>query len=564
MRFVRPKAAPLSQLRTGDFPPSTVRPIGLPSAVPSADAVSAGTGSVRAPWVLVGAVLLMTGLLAIFARKEFGATPTFLPAFLAIVLVGTALTAVLLMEQYRAGGSPRLLVLSWAFLWVAATVVPYAMVFTGLFTSAGLLGSVPSASPWLWVSWHVGFVLFIGTGLMPWPGSWHRVLGRAGDRGRRSIVSVALVLAGAWGFAALVTAGAEVMPVIISDGDYSMLTERFGPWIAVILIVAASAGCVGVVRRRCSGVELWAFTALSASLGDAAVTLLARDRFTFGWYGARLLALVAALTLLVTMLHEITALHRRVLRSADLLAQQNLRLLETQALRDHLVAVVSHDLRTPVAGMTGYLELLGDGGLTPQQSDRMIRNSQRLARQLTLMIEDLLAVATAQEGTLDIRPELIDVRRALEEAWAGFPDLDVRIECALGLVAWVDPLRLQQVLANLLGNAAKYGAEPIRLSAVLGDGPAESPGVRFEVIDSGEGVPEAFVEHLFDRYSRAEGVAAQGSGLGLSVVRDLVAAHDGSVYYDPQRKAFVVALPDRRLRPAHVAPGEQDVELDAS
>lgn len=535
-------SAPHSPVRTGGAVPAA-GPAVLPSTAEQVSDLTVDAGQRRGPWLMAIVVVMTTGLLLLFAPGEVGAHPAFLPAFLAIVLASDLLTGVLLIEQYRAGGSPRLFVLSWAYVWSAATIVPHAMVFTGLFTAQGLLGAVPSSAPWLWVSWHVGFPVFIGLALMPWPRSWVDVLGRASGRGRRILLSVVLILTGSWGFAALVTAGADLMPVIITDGDYTALTERFGPWIGVVVVAAAGAGLLGLVRRRRPGLELWAFVALVAGVGDMAVTLLARDRFTVGWYGARGLALTASVAVLFAMLHEITALHRRVLRAADLLEQQNDELSQTQALRDHLVAVVSHDLRTPVAGLTGYLELLGDGGLTVQQSHRMLENSQRLTRHLTLLIEDLLAVATAQRGVLDVRPERIDVRRALEEAAGGFPESDVRLDCSPGLEAWVDPLRLQQVLANLVGNAVKYGADPVLVRAGPGGGPLGARGVRLEVRDSGDGVPADFVERLFDPYARAEGLTAQGSGLGLSVVRDLVAAHGGEVSYDAAGNTFVVTLP---------------------
>ncbi len=532
-------------------------------AVQAPRALRAGRGHPHGPpWLLAGFMATVTALLVPFASVPVGPSPAFLPAYLTLVLACNLLTGVLLAAQYRDGGDPRLLVLSWAYLWSAATIVPHALTFAGVVTEAGLLGAVPSSAQWLWVSWHVGFPVLLGIGLMPWPGAWRRRLGERSGRTRRVVLSGVVILCGAWGIAALVTVGGELVPVIITDGDYTALTVRFGPALVLAVLAAAGAGLTGILRRRRAGVEVWAFVALVAAFGDLVITLLAHDRFSVGWYGARSLALIAAAAVLTAMLKEITALHRQVRRSAQLLEQQNLDLTETQALRDHLVAVVSHDLRTPVAGLTGYLELLGDGGLSTHQTDRMLGNSRRLTRHLTLLIEDLLAVATLTNGYLDVRPERIDVRRALEEAADGFPEVDVCVDCRTPTDLWVDPLRLQQVLANLIGNARKYGAEPVWLSARTDEDESE-PTVLLEVRDAGAGVPPEFVEHLFEPYSRAEGVDVQGSGLGLSVVRDLVEAHRGTVAYDIARNAFVLRLPVGPPAPSHSPreAGGRDVAL---
>ena len=142
-------------------------------------------------------------------------------------------------------------------------------------------------------------------------------------------------------------------------------------------------------------------------------------------------------------------------------------------------------------------------------------------------------------GTCEILPELLDVESQLAESAGGFPGLDLRIDCQPGLVAWADPLRLQQILSNLIRNAERHGAEPVVVRVR-----SEPDGmVVFRVTDAGPGVSETFIPRLFERYSQGPDSAPGGSGLGLSVTRDLVRAHGGTVRYDLTDPAFIVTLP---------------------
>ncbi len=93
----------------------------------------------------------------------------------------------------------------------------------------------------------------------------------------------------------------------------------------------------------------------------------------------------------------------------------------------------------------------------------MITRSQRLARRLSLLTEDLLAVSTAGHSALDVVVDSLDLTEALEMVAEAYTERDVRVECEPGLRVMADPLRLQQVLDNLVTNAVKYGAEPVIL-----------------------------------------------------------------------------------------------------
>jgi signal transduction histidine kinase len=520
------------------------------AAVPAAARIG------RAPLVAAIAIVVATPVLFALADHIVGTVPFFMPGFLATVWVLDLLTAFLLITQYLAGASPRLLVLSLAYLWSSAVIVPHALVFSGLFAPAGLLGAVPSSAPWLWAAWHTGFPLFIGLALAPWPRRVYEWLKRLDRRAAAVGVACALVIAAVVLVAALVTAGHEHIPTIIAGGDYSILTRRFGVWIIGVNLLALGLAAT-TFRRPARGLEAWAFVAVAASCGDALLTLYARSRFTVGWYGARVLALVAAMVVLTSLLREITVLYRRVRRSAEELARRNAELIDANAVREHLVAVVSHELRTPLTAIAGITEILSDSRdvLPPGKMDDLLRRSTALTQRMSLLTEDLLAVSTIDRGELHIAPFDVDVNVALREVAETFPGADVHVRDAGGLTVHADPLRLQQMLANYVRNAVKYGAPPIELSARAAGGDVE-----IRVSDHGDGVPAEFVPRLFERFSRAEQArsgAAPGSGLGLSIVASLAHVHGGRAWYDPAGPGatFVLSLPAARAdRPAVAYP----------
>ncbi|MEV1286901.1 MASE4 domain-containing protein [Micromonospora sp. NPDC049679] len=499
----------------------------------------------RAPLIAAAVTPLVALAIYTVSDHQLGSVPAFLPAFLAIVFAFDLLTAFLLLTQFLAGGTGRLLVLACAYLWSAAVIVPHALVFPGLFAPQGLLGATPSSSPWLWTAWHVGFPLLIGAALAPWPG---RYSGRL-PTGRRRVaiawsacsVVIAAVAATAW----LVTAEAHRIPVIIQNGDFSILTHRFGAYIIGANLVALALAALRFRGDGLPGLEAWAIIAVCASCGDVVLTLIARVRSSAGWYGARVLALVAALVVLAALLREITLLYQRVRRSAVELTDQNAQLQHANALRDHLVAVVSHELRNPLTAAAGFVEILEENHrtLSDTMTDELLGRTAGLLTRMSLLTEDLLTVSTRDSGRLDVSPVRVGLAAELRDSARSFPGATITIDCPDGLALDADPLRLQQMVCNYIRNAIKYGAQPVELS-----GRREGDVVRIRVRDHGAGVPAEFVPQLFERFSRADAARTShmpGSGLGLSIVATLATAHGGRAWYDPTGPGacFVIDLP---------------------
>jgi signal transduction histidine kinase len=499
----------------------------LDRRVPAPIAVSAA---------LIGLVLLSLPV----AEHVLPTIPGFGPAWAALLFGCALLTTFLLVSQYAVVGSPRLLVLSFAFLWDAAVVFFYGFSVPGMLSADPTFAADNNSLQYLWLERHLGPPLVAGLALAPWP-QW--LVDRTSRDANRPRTALAVL-----GSAAVLWAGMGLsidrfgpdLPLLqYPDGHYATWA------VALVLgvnLAAAAAATVGVLQRRLtSGLERWGLVAIVACLGDVVLTLLHEDRSTVAYYLARGLALAASVTIVLAMLQQLAHLHRRVRQDAVVLEKQNAELREGQSLRVHLVAIVSHEMRTPLAGLQGYLELLQDdvAGLDPALRSRMLERSWLLARRLTLLTEDLLAVATLEHGDLVITPSRVDLRTQLEECAQVFPDLLIRIECPDDTALDADPLRLQQILGNLVRNSQKHGAEPVIISAEV-----SADAVILKVTDAGAGVPAEFVPRLFDRYTQAVEGSAGGSGLGLSVVRDLVASHRGTVVYESESNTFVVMLPN--------------------
>jgi signal transduction histidine kinase/CHASE3 domain sensor protein len=239
---------------------------------------------------------------------------------------------------------------------------------------------------------------------------------------------------------------------------------------------------------------------------------------------------------------------------------------QAERMKDEFFALVSHELRTPLTSIIGYLELVLDddvGALHPEHR-RHLGVVERNASRLLRLVGDLLFVAQIEAGKLSLDPGLVDLGQLVREAVeAGRPRAE---EASIALEADVDPVptcpgdadRIGQVLDNLIVNALKFTAEEGRVTVSLRI--SESSAV-LEVIDTGLGIPAAEQEHLFDRFFRASSAtvrAIPGVGLGLTIVKAIVEAHDGRVSVQSEEgvgTSFRVDLPLGPWAPS--AAGEQ-------
>jgi signal transduction histidine kinase len=213
----------------------------------------------------------------------------------------------------------------------------------------------------------------------------------------------------------------------------------------------------------------------------------------------------------------------------------NGKLAVANQLQADMIAMLGHDARQPLTAVLGYNEAnLEEWDTSALRMKReLVVKAAKAARRLNGLIEDVLTMANLDSGTLTCRTEIIDVENMIAEiATAGIDDIPVTITADGPGKARFDPWHFRQIIANLLGNARKYGVPPVVVTV-------HQVGARLkiEVGDHGEGVPPAFVPHLFERFSRADtGIATskKGTGFGLYIVHQLAEANHGSVTYTPR------------------------------
>ena len=241
--------------------------------------------------------------------------------------------------------------------------------------------------------------------------------------------------------------------------------------------------------------------------------------------------------------------------------------------KDHALAFVSHELRQPLANVHLAAAMLERDG-SEETRDRAAKLILRSAVRLSKVVDDLVDVTRLQGGGLRIEPSIMPLQEAILAASdASSPGIAHRqqylqIDVPLDVPLWIngDSSRLHQVFTNLLSNASKYSPEgaEISISARKQDGRA-----LVAVRDSGIGIRRDMLERVFDPFVRESHTSAEGLGIGLALVRNLVSTHGGTItaYSDgPGRgSAFVVELPlvPAPERAPHMPPSPPHVTLES-
>jgi two-component system sensor histidine kinase BaeS len=200
-----------------------------------------------------------------------------------------------------------------------------------------------------------------------------------------------------------------------------------------------------------------------------------------------------------------------------------------------MVSDVAHELRNPLANVRGYLEGAQDSvvGMDETLIESLLEETMLLQH----LIDDLQDLALADSGRLRTHPEPTDASVLAEHVVAAHrhvaDDAGVTLELSgtASVPVIVDQVRIRQVLGNLVANAIRYTPRGGRVEVVVRPDPERSTLV-IEVNDTGQGIRDDDLPHLFDRFYRADASRARatgGSGLGLSIARHLVEAHGGSI-----------------------------------
>jgi two-component system OmpR family sensor kinase/two-component system sensor histidine kinase BaeS len=289
---------------------------------------------------------------------------------------------------------------------------------------------------------------------------------------------------------------------LLSSVARGRVAAPFGSAIVLLLACAAAAGTVAIILRRLAG--------------PVADIVSAADRIAHRDYRVRI--------------DEPELAPRWVRETARAFNAMAGQLDAQDQARRHLMADVAHELRTPLAVLQGKIEGLIDG-VYPRDNERLqalLDDTRVFAR----IVEDLRTLATSESGALALAKEPTDVVALAHDAAASLAGQAAERGVTLAVSATpaeiepvvVDPVRIREVLVNLVTNALRYTPRAGRVDIALSGTARE---VECRVVDTGPGIAPDDLPRIFDRFYK--GAGSTGSGLGLTIARNLVEAHGGAI-----------------------------------
>ena len=510
--------------------------------------------------------LLVLALLAIlaatwpFATIKLPAIDAFVPSLAAALFISDFVTAVLLFGQFSILRRWTLLVIANGYLFSALIVIAHALAFPGAFSPTGLFGSGLQSAVWLYWFWHSGLSLAVIAYVLL--GNEDSAISTGSARlaiGASAAATVALVIAMFW----LVTQHHELLPVTFVDvHPLSLFRRVIGG--AVVLVLGGIALCLLWVRRR-TLLDEWLVVALCALLIEVLLaSVLSGDRYTVSWYAGRFYQLVTATVVMVVLLTETTTLYADAGRAAVRESERRYREIQMElahanrvATMGHLSASIAHEVSQPIAGtITNARAALRMLGAQPLNSHELRRALERIVRdgnragEVIDRVRALVKKAPPRHSALDVNEAILEVAR-LTQGEVAKHGVSVKTQLANDLPRVEgDRVQLQQVMLNLIINAAEAmnavpeDARHLTISTAR----STSDEVVVAVEDSGPGIDPTSFDAIFSAFYTTK---PDGLGLGLSICRAIIEAHDGRLWVSGGASGalFRFTLPRRAGRP---------------
>jgi len=252
---------------------------------------------------------------------------------------------------------------------------------------------------------------------------------------------------------------------------------------------------------------------------------------------------------------ELGALAQNMNKMAEQLAAQKIKEKEAEESKMNLITGVSHDLRTPLTSMIGYLDLLRQRSyLDENEYDRFVNNAFSKAQQLKKLIDDLFIYTRLTSGNMIFAKQRADMRELLEQVLFEFVPIAEEhhavVRSQIGIqkaTVLIDPEQVARILDNLLMNALKYSTTPKFIDIHLS---SNQTSVYLTIANEGERITKEQEAKLFDRFYKTENMEHHshlqaGAGLGLAIARQLAERQDGrlTLEYDNGHYAFTLELP---------------------
>jgi signal transduction histidine kinase len=480
-----------------------------------------------------------------FAAVKLPEIHAFVPTLAAALLVSDCVTAALLFAQFTILRQWALLVIAGGYWFSALIVVAHALAFPGAFTPTGALGSGLQSAVWLYWFWHSGLPLaIIGYALLKDTGRVAdvRVMGRAITL---SVVAVVVLVVGLLWF---VTQHHDLLPVVFTDvGPLSLFRRTIG---GVVILALGSIALALLWSRRRSLLDQWLVVALCALLLEVLLaSVLSAGRYNLAWYAGRLYQLVTSTVVMVVLLAEMTQLYAGLARSNAMLHRERAmleRAIDAQRRErdarlmtgDVVAATMAHELKQPLTAMItrSYAGLRCLERAAPEL-DKATAGFRQIADDGHRAAAVIDRIRASFRSDARVRTPL-DINTLIQEAIALLQDdltshrISVKVEPTQPLLPVMgDRIQLQEVLLNLITNAIEGMAavDDPRVLAVSSDVQADG-GVRVAIADTGTGINAEDVPLVFNPLYTTK---AGGMGMGLSICRSIIEAHEGKLWVVP-------------------------------
>ncbi|RWO36461.1 MAG: GHKL domain-containing protein [Mesorhizobium sp.] len=492
---------------------------------------------------LLALLVILLGTLP-FAAIKLPEINAIVPSLAAGLFVSGCVTAAFLFAQFSILRQWALLVIASGYLFSALIVVAHALTFPGAFTPTGVLGSGMQSAVWLYWFWHSGLpIAIIGYALLK---NTDRVADVRFTRHAISL-SIAGVLALVIGLFWFVTQHNDLLPLTYVDVHPVGLFRRIIGGMVVLALGGIALSLLWLRQR--SLLDLWLAVALCALLLEVSLGSVLSARYNLTWYAGHFYQLVTATIVMVVLVAEMARLYDGLARSNTMLDQERMRLqraIDAQSRErdarlmtgDAVAATIAHEVKQPLAAMITR----SDTGL--RWLDRAVPDLDKARTEFTKIAADghrAAAVIESIRATFrkdDRVRASFDVDKLIDEAIALLQDdlkshrILVKVErSARPLRVMGDRIQVQQVLLNLITNAieAMTTVDGPRDLAVSSN-PHDDGGVVISVADTGMGIDPQDLQRIFDPLFTTK---SRGMGMGLSICRSIIQAHDGMLWVLP-------------------------------
>ncbi|RWI15204.1 sensor histidine kinase [Mesorhizobium sp.] len=486
------------------------------------------------------ALVFVLGLLAVYVLITVGPfsgihpsrVDAFVPAYATAMFVNDSITAILLYTQFSILRSRATLLIASGYLFTALMLIPFVLAFPGLFTpKGGLVGGMQSTS-WIYFFQHAGFPLFVigyalSKGSNPSKRFWR------GTVRAEITLSVALTAAVVLLASFFFIAGEALLPRVTLD---STRLSPVWPYVGAPVALLSIAAMVVLWIRRHSMLDLWLMVVMLLFTIEMPLSYYPDPaRFSLGWYTVRIFGVLSSGLVLMVLLHEITTLYTRLLGAVRGQRHEREARLVTG---DAVAATVAHEVKQPLSGMItsadAGLRFLGRSMPDLEEAKEAFKQIIAGGHRAAAVIDGIRTIFKKEDrkrAPLDLNSLIGETLALVREGLAKHrimveAELDERLPRVTG-----DRIQLQQLLVNLITNAidsmaAVGGARVLSVKSKLHD----DGHVTVSVADTGAGIGPQDVNRIFNPLFTTK---PDGMGMGLSICRSIVEAHDGRLWVAP-------------------------------